>query len=353
MSTYFLHSRRREIAKCAKLLLYAFLIAALMLPALPVQASPQSQGAGGSDQDDHTIYLPLVTSTDGFAGNTDVPVDDGIIVSAAINVQVGLVVDSDTSTIRSCLDVPPSDNSVLSAYTKPNQSRLWYNSVQDRWDALMPRLDSGTSDHYVLKDVAGSQTFTTIELEDRDFGRPDVFWDEGNQKLYVFSSHPASSEFWRLGYDAASDNYNLEVGALGAGVAVPGITHPSDCIGGNSPGTLYVTPNGHVWVAVMKGGSGLQVQHSADGGTTWMAAPVTLDVNAKLGVTTWIHFENNGIDPCRSLCRRERRELEHRRPTSTSGTSTRTRIPPTRTSIGSMIPRTSLAPWARSSPTTT
>src|SRR3990172_10264718 len=211
----------------------------------------------------------------------------------------GVIVGSNTSTIRNP-GVAVTDNSVLSAYTKPNLTRLWYNSFQNRWDGVVPRFDdaSQSSDHFIVKDVRGSQTFTDVKLEDRDFGRPDLFWDETNRNLYVFGSHPVSSELWRLGYDPDTDTYSFEVGALGAGVVVPGITHPNDNLGGNSPASIYVTPNGDVWVSVMKGdgllGPGLQVQHSADGGATWLAAPITLNPLAMLGVTVWTHFQIQG-----------------------------------------------------------
>lgn len=221
--------------------------------------------------------------------------DDGTIVASAFDVLVNPVLGSDTSSFG-CADADAEGNSAFSAYTKPNQSRIWYNSDQGRWDALVPKNDSGISgsDHYILKDVTGRQTFTAVELEDRDFARPDVFWDNVNHKLYVFGSHPSSSEFWRLNYDAVADRYDIEVGSPEAGIPVPGIIQPGGCIGINSPGTLYVSPNGHVWVAIMTADAGLQVQHSSDGGATWLSAPVTLGNGFKVGVTAWTHFENGG-----------------------------------------------------------
>jgi hypothetical protein len=196
----------------------------------------------------------------------------------------GLIVGSDTTTIRS-----------PDMYGKPNQHRIWFNTYRNRWDALVPRSDGSpaSSDHFILTDVPANQTFTPVELEDRDFGRPDTVWDNANRKLYVLSSHPVSSELWRVGYDNITDTYSLEVGALGAGVTVPGITHPNTSLGGDSPATLYVTPNGDVWVAVMLAGA-LLVQHSDDGGATWMPAPINLDPSVRLGVTTWIHFVDQG-----------------------------------------------------------
>ncbi len=289
--------RGNDVAPRVKRLLCLFLVGAMMLTATPAQArqtSPNSSEPNVGEPVDYKVFLPLIATADTAVTNTNVSTADEIIIASGVNAQVGTVAGSNTSTLRSCSAVPISDNSVLSAYTKPSQSRIWYNAAQQRWDALMPKHDGGisASDHYILKDVPGTQTFTEVELEDRDFGRPDAFWDEASGKLYVLSSHPESSEFWRLGYDADGDSYNFEVGVQGAGVEVFGITHPDDCIGGNSPATIYVTPNGHVWVAAMKDADGLQIQHSQDGGATWLPEPITLDPSAQLGVTTWTHFEN-------------------------------------------------------------
>lgn len=220
----------------------------------------------------------------------------GVLAATAVDAQVvGEVVGSDTVTIRN----PGS-------YGKPNQSRLWFNSRAGRWDALVPQEDEGQrfseSDHYIVEDIPGEQFFTDLELEDRDFARPDVFWDDASAMLYVFSSHPVSSEFWRLRYvDEIPARYEIEVGALGAGVPVPGLVHPTGFLGGNSPGAVYVTANAHVWASVMKTSpsvrepAGLEIQHSSDGGSTWLSVPAKLDTNALIGLTAWVDFEDAGV----------------------------------------------------------
>ncbi len=196
----------------------------------------------------------------------------------------GPVVGSDTGTIQ---------NPEL--YGKPNQSRLWYNSYQQRWDAIVPKASNdGTSDHYLLLDVPGAQTFTGVELDDRDDARPDAFWDDGNRMLYVLSSHAAQTEFWRLSYDPVGDSYAMQVGAPGAGVVIPGLAQPGGYLGGNSPAALYVSPNGRIWASVMKAG-GLLVQQSTDGGSTWLPAPVNLNSGAHVGVTVWTEFQQGGV----------------------------------------------------------
>jgi hypothetical protein len=211
----------------------------------------------------------------------------GEVAPAATTPVSAPVVGSDTSTI-----IRPQ------TLGKPNLSRLWYNSHQARWDGLAPKDDSvqnggggSASDHYIVKDLLGSQTFTSVELEDRNTARPDAFWDDGAKTLYVLGSHATTTRFWLVDYDPASDAYSIAAGR--DGVTVPGITHPGDSSGGNSPASLYVTPNGRVWVAVLKAGA-LDVQQSSDGGATWLQSAITLDASLGVGVTTWIDFEHLG-----------------------------------------------------------
>jgi hypothetical protein len=154
-------------------------------------------------------------------------------------------------------------------------------------DALVPRNDGGTSasDHYILLDVPGVQSFTATQLEDRNPGRPDCFWDDATTTLYALGSHHAASRFWRMHYDLGTATYTPAVD----GIVVPGFTHEDE----NDPASVYVSPNGVVWAAVMKTGA-LHVQRSLDGGTTWLPAPVTLIAPTTLGVTAWNHFTNGG-----------------------------------------------------------
>jgi hypothetical protein len=196
---------------------------------------------------------------------------------SAAAVVSAVVAHSSTSTLTS-LD-----------YSKPNQHRLWYNSYQHSWDGVLPKNDGGTlgCDHYIVKDVAGSQLFTSVELEDRDGGRPDTFWDNAGKRLYVLGSHSSNPKFWRLGYDAVTDTYSIAPGVNG--VSVPGMAHQTV----NDPATLYVSPNGVVWVAVMRD-RGLYVQRSLDGGASWLPAPITLDASVLAGDTAWVHFTNQG-----------------------------------------------------------
>ncbi len=197
---------------------------------------------------------------------------------------VSVLAGSDTRSLRR-----------LRSYGKPNQTRHWYHSRAGRWDGVVPRYDGwwDGSDHYVVTDLAGAATFTGIELEDRDFGRPDVFWDDAAAMLYVLSSHPGRSEFWRLESDA-SGAYRLAVGDPGGGVGVPGLTHPETPLGGNSPASVYVDPGGTVWAAVMRERA-LLVQYSNDGGATWREQPVLLDGALGVGVTVWSHFVTDGV----------------------------------------------------------
>src|SRR6185369_838436 len=126
---------------------------------------------------------------------------------------------------RASSPIAGSDTSTISAsgYGKPNQHRVWYNSYQHGWDGLIPKNDGGlsASDHYIMKDVAVNQIFTSVELEDRNGARPDVYWDDAGKRLYVLGSHDDDTKFWLVTYDEVSDTYTRVTRARG--VTVPGI----------------------------------------------------------------------------------------------------------------------------------
>ncbi|RLE23311.1 MAG: hypothetical protein DRJ50_06375, partial [Actinobacteria bacterium] len=174
-------------------------------------------------------------------------------------------------------------------YGKPNQTRIWFNSSAARWDALIPKDDGGASgsNHYVLTDVPGSQTFTDVQVEPRDDARPSIFWDDARQSLHVLGSHDTATLIWRLDYIAGTDSY--EIDPTVDAVVVPGLVHRNE----NDPASLFVSPNGHVWAASMRDDA-LEVQKSTDGGATWLASPAMLNDEALYGVTDWSWFEAQG-----------------------------------------------------------
>ena len=196
-----------------------------------------------------------------------------------------------------CAPILDSDTSTLSeldhyGYGKPNQSRVWFNSLAGRWDGLVPRNDGGDSgsDHYIVLDLAGVPSFTGVEVEARNQARPDAYWDDANGKLYILSSHPDTPMFWQFDYVPGAGLYavNPEVN----GVAVPGVEQ--DAVSGeNQPAALYRSPDGDLWVGVLRAGF-FGIQHSEDGGKTWLPQPVLLDDSVTAGVTSWVHFESGG-----------------------------------------------------------
>ena len=227
---------------------------------------------------------------------TDVPTSRGSIRTVfpwrfLLAILVGLAVGAAPLAHASDV-VTGSDTSTISDadYGKPNLSRIWYNNHQHRWDALIPKNDGGTSasDHYIMREVSGSQIFTSVELEDRNTARPDAFWDEATKTLYVLGSHSTTTKLWKVNYDIATDSYTVDPNVNG--VTVSGIVHESP----NRPAALYVSPNGYVWVGVLNAYA-LEVQRSVDGGASWLPSPINLDVTALSGVVSWSHFTDQGI----------------------------------------------------------
>lgn len=207
----------------------------------------------------------------------------------------GCARQADTEDVRVIAESQTSTPRTLRAYGKPNQTRIWYNIYAKRWDALVPRGSGWLSngDLYIVTDVANKQLYSSIILGNDNDDRPDIFWDEKKAALYVLASHPRRSKFWLIDYDANNNHYELAVGRPEAGVEVPGLNHPATRLGGNSPATILVTPNGKVWVAAMRENA-LLVQYSSDSGRSWLSSPVRLNNSVSVGVTTWSCFEHNG-----------------------------------------------------------
>src|SRR5690606_30025025 len=83
---------------------------------------------------------------------------------------------------------------------------------------------------------------------------------------------------------------------VGGAAFVPGVWYQDGAVQENNhPSVLYRTPNGHLWISVIRDGN-LFVQRSVDGGATWLAAPVSIDASIVPdgGVVAFGHATNDG-----------------------------------------------------------
>lgn len=188
-----------------------------------------------------------------------------------------LITGTDTSTLYNGWNVGKS------------RRVAWYNSYQDRWDGLLPQL-IGTSDHYIVEDIIGTPSFTSLELEDRNIGRPTIYWDNTGKKLYVASSHTFTPEFWLMDYDTTTaDEYAFVTGSAGSGTSITGMASDDE----NYPLAVTVTPNGDIWCFVLTT-TGLMMQHSDDDGATWETSATNLGASNTSGSVDCNYFENGG-----------------------------------------------------------
>jgi hypothetical protein len=175
----------------------------------------------------------------------------------------------------------------------------WWNSYQSRWDGLIPYDEAGTlteqGDFYIAGDITGTINWemgsgtNKIELEDRSSGRPTIYWDDTGKKLYAASFHDTTTEYWEITYNSTTDEYAFSVGTAGSGETVTGISRDSG--GALHTGSMYVVPNGDVWVGLLTN-SGLELNRRSGG--SWNGSTVVLDATLDNGVCSINHFENAG-----------------------------------------------------------
>ncbi len=175
----------------------------------------------------------------------------------------------------------------------------WWNSYKSRWDGLIPYNESGflhaSGDHYIATDLTGTVSFAVgassaeIELEDRSSGRPTCYWDDAGKKLYVASFHDTTSEYWEISYNSTTDEYSFTVGSAGAGETITGMDR--DGSGAINTGSIYVVPNGDVWVALLTLEEGLQLNRRNGG--SW-GTMMVLDATLEEGIAVLAHFVDGG-----------------------------------------------------------
>jgi hypothetical protein len=165
-----------------------------------------------------------------------------------------------------------------------NQRRSWWNSYQRRWDAILPATAppaSSESNWWLVTGVEQSAPRYDAQVTSAAH-RPDTFWDDAGQTLYVLQGDGGSAFISTYIYDPGTDRYSAIVNK----VSVPGV--------GSGP-TMYRTPNGHLWAAGMTRGTGggLRINRSTNNGATW-GTPVTLLMPNAHGQTSFAHFTSGG-----------------------------------------------------------
>ena len=158
---------------------------------------------------------------------------------------------------------------------KTSTTLLWRNGP--RWDGVMPT----TTGHRIFTDLTDPTAGPVVD--DRQDTRCDIAWNDGT--LWVVRGHATTSRISRFSYD---NGYTADEAV--DDVTVTGITTSNN---DNSPVSMYRTPNGHLWVSVMRANN-LLLQRSTDGGATWLASAANLNETAVQGPVEMTHFAHNG-----------------------------------------------------------
>ena len=191
--------------------------------------------------------------------------------------------------------VPLTDTSglvsSLGEWDTKNQHRIWWNDSKSRWDAILPAAATtatppgpaaSASQWWIARGVIGGMPSYGPVVNTDSRGRPDVYWDTANERLYVLVSTTTTTVFSAFDYNSGPDSYTLSEGP----VALSGMGMSA------SRAAIYRTPNGNLWASRM-GSSGLMVARSGDGGASW-ADPVNLIVPVAGGQTQLTHFTDGG-----------------------------------------------------------
>ncbi len=125
-----------------------------------------------------------------------------------------------------------------------------------------------------IPEAFGNQPITTggAEVSAAPTHRPDVFWDDTANTLYILMSGAATTTLYVYTYDDGTDTYTF--------------SHSSDVPdfeASNSRAAIFKDSNGDLWASKMDGG-GLDVSRSGDNGVSWLT-PVTLTLPVDEGQT--------------------------------------------------------------------
>ena len=178
--------------------------------------------------------------------------------------------------------IPGASTSTLSGgqWETKNQHRIWWNASQTRWDAILPTATGWQIARGAIPETFGASPLYGPVISANADDRPDVYWDEAIDRLYVLMSG-AVTQSYRLDYNSGTDTYSIVTGPVG----VPGMDAP------DSRTAIYKTPNGDLWSSVMDSNEGgLLVSRSTDDGVSWAPTPVSLILSVAEGQTQLTHF---------------------------------------------------------------
>ncbi|HSO50139.1 MAG TPA: hypothetical protein VLS86_06295, partial [Acidimicrobiia bacterium] len=183
--------------------------------------------------------------------------------------------------------IPGANTSGLSGsqWETKNQHRIWWNADQTRWDAILP-----TNTGWRIAKGAIPETFgaapvygTNVGLLASNDDRPDFFWDDTANRLYVLMSGESTTQFYALDYTPGTDTYSAPTTA----VNLNGMEAP------DSRASIFKSSNGDLWASVMDEG-GLLVSRSVNDGVTWSATPANLNFVIAEGQTQLTEFSDGG-----------------------------------------------------------
>lgn len=240
-----------------------------------------------------TTYYYRVSAT--MAGAEMVSDEIEVLLEETVDIVVGtmsLISNSDVSTLDGL------DNTASGINAKPHNVRSWWNAAQNRFDGIVYKDDSGSSasDAYIVTDLHGSPSFTSVEVATRNTERVDArFVGDRVHVFRFYSGASGDSRYTGVDYNSSTDTYSI---ATENNINVSGMTTDTGASGAvgdtRRPGGMCVDSLGQIWATVFRT-SGLMVTRSTDDGATWSTV-VELGSYTGPGIATITPFEHSGTE---------------------------------------------------------
>lgn len=173
---------------------------------------------------------------------------------------------------------------------KGDHRRIWWNSYQARWDAIV--CEDQSNEWHIYTDVTGTPA-QHADIDGRGSAKPTIEWDDPGKTLHVVFGHISDSQYYNVSYDSGTDTYSVPAG-VSTGTNYHDTGNNANDLGGDHAESLLLASDGSLWVAVIQSNT-LQVTRSEDGGSSWEAVEdLATGLTATAGQTTLVELDNAG-----------------------------------------------------------
>ena len=135
--------------------------------------------------------------------------------------------------------IPSASTTTLDGrqWESKNQHRIWWNSSESRWDAILPTTTGWKIASGAIPTAPGIAPVYGGVVSADPSDRPDIYWDDANSRLYVLMSGGTTTLF--------TYTYNGTSYGLNTTSTLPSMEP------GEGRAAIYKSPNGNLWASMM------------------------------------------------------------------------------------------------------